>query len=508
MGRKNADTRSSSPTTAAIRSSRQKMDMYKVAMEKQDRERMEELERLEELQRAPSIVAEELQQQDDSTPTPRTYEDDELLEVIRGQTNLWLRRRRIRLNTDSFDVIDNLGCGSYGKVFRVTLHDKNVERAILDAGPDGVGEASSSSSSSSERPPKEFALKVLPKNYYRYKNGSLQVMAEREALLKGTHSPMIVTLYAAFQDRNNLYMLSELVPAGSLRHLMHSNKDAFTSVDLAKFCISEILLGVDAVHRLGFTHRDVKPENVVITEDGHLKLLDFGLCAEIDGLPVRDEGANWRSDAALHCSYTHLCDLWAVGIIFFEMLYKDVPFRKSPDGLTCHDKIYAFPLYLRIPPKKATSNLRLSEECKDVLVGLLTWEKSRLDFDKLKDAALFESIDWDVQHRAESPLVPIIRRASVSTDSLSDSSPPRVTPRTTRFNCNGSPLPRAKSNTIHDTDKIPKTVKAVKWMREEQLLSSCRHLQTLPSMVRFTTVAGSPGASAVARLGVDRSAKS
>lgn len=51
MGRKNADTRSSSPTTAAIRSSRQKMDMYKVAMEKQDRERMEELERLEELQR-------------------------------------------------------------------------------------------------------------------------------------------------------------------------------------------------------------------------------------------------------------------------------------------------------------------------------------------------------------------------------------------------------------------------------------------------------------------------
>ncbi|KAF4739494.1 hypothetical protein FOZ62_014031 [Perkinsus olseni] len=129
------------------------MDMYKVAIEKRERGRIEELQKLEELQRAPTIVAEELlQQNDDSTPTPRTYEDDELLEVIRGQTNLWLRRRRIRLNTDSFDVIDNLGAGSYGRVFRVTLQDRNIERAILDRGPEGE------SVSSNDGPPKWVPL--------------------------------------------------------------------------------------------------------------------------------------------------------------------------------------------------------------------------------------------------------------------------------------------------------------------------------------------------------------
>ncbi|KAF4691748.1 hypothetical protein FOZ60_014898 [Perkinsus olseni] len=193
-------------------------------------------------------------------------------------------------------------------------------------------------------------------------------------------------------------------------------------------------------------------------EKGHLKLLDFGLCAEMDPpesgkLKERCGTPLYMSPEMIRGSYTHLYDLWAVGIIFFEMLYKDVPFRKSPDGLTCHDKIYAFPLYLSIPPKRATTNLNLSEDCREVLEGLLTWEKGRLTFEKLKSTAFFQSIRWESQHLAHSPLLPLLRSVQPLMDATADASPPRVTPRTTRFNCNGSPLPRAKTHAIHDTDR-------------------------------------------------------
>ncbi|KAF4677941.1 hypothetical protein FOL47_008045 [Perkinsus chesapeaki] len=498
MGRRVADS-NTNETRSSANSSRQKMDTYKLAIEKSDRERMEELARLEALERAPAIVAEELKTT--AEPTPRTYEDDDLIEVIRSQTNLWLRRRRTRLNTDCFEVIDKLGAGSYGKVFRVEFRDPNVERAIISAEEDGDEELQRKGR------PREFALKVLPKNYYRYKNGAAQVMAEREALLKGTHSSRIVTLYAAFQDRNNLYMLSELVPAGSLRQLLLSNSDAFTDLNVARFSVAEILLGIDAVtgaiplfykpyrrlsslygiayeaylrkrvhivdvldsaalcnlvHQMGFTHRDIKPDNVVVTGDGHLKLLDFGLCAEIDlakdsktgKLKERCGTPLYMSPEMIRGSYTRLCDLWAVGIIFFEMLFKDVPFRKSPDGLTCHDKIYAFPMYLSIPPRKATTNLELPEDCREVLTGLLTWEKNRLDFAAVKGTQFFAAVDWDELDLEKSPLLHIITARQSTLDSVRDASPARAsTSHGSRLNSRGSPLPRPKSNAIYDKDK-------------------------------------------------------
>jgi serine/threonine kinase 38 len=68
----------------------------------------------------------------------------------------------------------------------------------------------------------------------------------------------------------------EYVPGGDLMNLL-IEKNVF-SEDLARFYIAESILAVESVHKLNYIHRDLKPDNILIGKDGHIKLTDFGLC--------------------------------------------------------------------------------------------------------------------------------------------------------------------------------------------------------------------------------------
>lgn len=66
---------------------------------------------------------------------------------------------------------------------------------------------------------------------------------------------------------------------GDMVNLM-SNYDV--PEDWAKFYIAEVVLAVDAIHKMGYIHRDVKPDNMLLDANGHLKLADFGTCVKMD----------------------------------------------------------------------------------------------------------------------------------------------------------------------------------------------------------------------------------
>lgn len=93
------------------------------------------------------------------------------------------------------------------------------------------------------------------------------------------NSPWIVQLHFAFQDQKYLYMVMDYMPGGDLVNLM-SNYEV--PEKWAKFYCAEVVLALDAIHNMGFVHRDVKPDNMLLDRHGHLKLADFGTCMRMD----------------------------------------------------------------------------------------------------------------------------------------------------------------------------------------------------------------------------------
>lgn len=121
---------------------------------------------------------------------------------------------------------------------------------------------------------KIYAMKSLRKNEMFKKDQLAHVRAERDVLAE-SNSAWVVQLYYSFQDNNYLYLVMEFLPGGDLMTML-IKYDTF-SEDVTKFYMAECILAIEAVHNLGFIHRDIKPDNILIDQMGHVKLSDFGL---------------------------------------------------------------------------------------------------------------------------------------------------------------------------------------------------------------------------------------
>jgi len=83
-------------------------------------------------------------------------------------------------------------------------------------------------------------------------------------------------MYFSFQDSRFLYFVMEYLPGGDLMNLLI--KREILSEAETRFYMAELIQAVQAVHKHGYIHRDLKPDNILIGADGHIKLSDFGLC--------------------------------------------------------------------------------------------------------------------------------------------------------------------------------------------------------------------------------------
>ena len=120
------------------------------------------------------------------------------------------------------------------------------------------------------------AIKKMKKEEMISKNQVNHVRAERD-ILANAEDKWIVGLRASFKDENYLYLVMEYLPGGDfMTRLM---KLEILTEEQAKFYMAEMILAVEAVHKMNYIHRDLKPDNILIGKDGHIKLSDFGLCA-------------------------------------------------------------------------------------------------------------------------------------------------------------------------------------------------------------------------------------
>eukprot|EP00794_Sanderia_malayensis_P016849 gene16850-18548_t len=121
---------------------------------------------------------------------------------------------------------------------------------------------------------KLYAMKAMKKSDVLNKNMIEQVVAERDALAL-SKSPFIVQLFYSFQTRNNIFLVMEYLIGGDCKSLLHNL--GYFDEPMAKTYIAEITLALEYLHSHGMVHRDIKPDNMLISNEGHVKLTDFGL---------------------------------------------------------------------------------------------------------------------------------------------------------------------------------------------------------------------------------------
>lgn len=125
-----------------------------------------------------------------------------------------------------------------------------------------------------------YHFKIIELNLLKY------AMTERNVLSVTDH-PFIVKLEAAFQTQDKLFLILEYMPGGDLDYHLH--REQTFSEDRARIYTAEVLLALEELHKKDILYRDLKPENVVLGQDGHACLTDFGLSKE--GVNDFDQGA-------------------------------------------------------------------------------------------------------------------------------------------------------------------------------------------------------------------------
>jgi len=159
-----------------------------------------------------------------------------------------LRSRRNKMSVDAFEQLDIIGRGAFGEVRLVRERDTGAV----------------------------YAMKKLRKSEMVSKGQVHHVRAELDVMSAVDDSnPWVVKLHYSFADDDFLYLVMEYVPGGDLMALL-MKRDVLTE-DETRFYIAQTVLAIESLHKLSYIHRDIKPDNLLIDSDGHIKLTDFGL---------------------------------------------------------------------------------------------------------------------------------------------------------------------------------------------------------------------------------------
>ena len=186
-----------------------------------------------------------------------------------------LRLKRAKLGVEDFEPLKVIGKGAFGVVRLVQkvlpLHFLLLFMIFMEA----FLKKEASHSVSKVDTGHVYAMKVLRKAEMVEKEQVAHVRAERDILVEVDHT-WVVKMFYSFQDSDALYLVMEFLPGGDIMTLL-MKKDTLPE-EAAQFYMAETALAIETIHKLGFIHRDIKPDNLLLDSRGHVKLSDFGLC--------------------------------------------------------------------------------------------------------------------------------------------------------------------------------------------------------------------------------------
>eukprot|EP00352_Strombidinopsis_acuminata_P000542 CAMPEP_0176345642 /NCGR_PEP_ID=MMETSP0126-20121128/5624_1 /TAXON_ID=141414 ORGANISM="Strombidinopsis acuminatum, Strain SPMC142" /NCGR_SAMPLE_ID=MMETSP0126 /ASSEMBLY_ACC=CAM_ASM_000229 /LENGTH=206 /DNA_ID=CAMNT_0017692747 /DNA_START=480 /DNA_END=1100 /DNA_ORIENTATION=+ len=202
------------------------------------------------------------------------------------------------------------------------------------------------------------------------------------------------------QDEESLYLLIEYLPGGELFKLM--KKSLSLSEEDSRFYLAEIILAIESLHKKNIIYRDLKPENVLIDKDGHVKLIDFGFSKIMKDI-TRDRAMTncgtpqyAAPEVMLGIGYNYKADIWSIGILICEMIGGFTPFN----GMDISDSpgIKSNPKVLLEQMRSHQINLpkNLNKVARDLVKYILNSEPSlRPEIADIKAHKFFRGVDWN-----------------------------------------------------------------------------------------------------------------
>ena len=291
-----------------------------------------------------------------------------------------------RIGLDHFNFLAVLGKGNFGKV--MLAETKSTKQL--------------------------YAIKVLKKEFIIENDEVESTKSERDVLIIANRArhPFLLNLHACFQTETRVYFVMEYVSGGDL--MWHIQRGQF-GTKRAQFYAAEVCLALKYFHENGVVYRDLKLDNILLTLDGHLKIADYGLCKKdmyygsttstFCGTPEF-----MAPEILLDKKYGRAVDWWAFGVLIYQMLLQQSPFR-GEDEDEIYDAILADePLYPIHMPRDSVS----------ILQKLLTREPDQrlgsgpTDAQEVMTHAFFRNVNWDdIQNkRVPAPFLPQIKNAT------------------------------------------------------------------------------------------------
>lgn len=285
------------------------------------------------------------------------------------------------ISLNDFHVIKTIGKGTFSKVFLVSK---------MDSG-------------------KFYAMKVIKKKAIVDEADKKRVLQEKKIFNLVDH-PFIVKLHHSFQTHQKFYFILDLVNGDQLYEYMlrkfHLKEKA------VKFYAAELVLALKCLHENDIIYRDLKPSNILIDSQGHIKIIDFGLSTFANLNAVRQSiwgSPNYIAPEMLNnMKYSKMVDWWSLGAVLYEMISGYPPFLHATTK--SEEKVYT-----TITCNQIKFSKKLSPALKDFLDGLLrTNPEERLGANGVEEIMkhdFFQGINWlDVKNKTlKPPYVPKVR---------------------------------------------------------------------------------------------------
>lgn len=250
---------------------------------------------------------------------------------------------------DDWELVESIGEGTYGEVYKT----KNKV----------TGEIA--------------AAKVIDSIHEKIE----EVLPELDIFKKYATHPNIADFYGAFinvdaKRNDQLWLVMELCRGGSVTNLVKSlrKKGKYLDEDLIAYILYETLKGIEHLHRHNVMHRDIKGPNVMLTKSAEIRLIDFGVSAELSNILMRRNSSVgtpfWMAPEVIACeqqldySYDIRCDIWSLGITAIELA----------DGVTPLSEQHPMRALFKIPRSKPPSMKnpeRWSHEYRDFIAKCL-----------------------------------------------------------------------------------------------------------------------------------------